>query len=109
MDYTSVEDVDLVINHVHARYPKANIYLVGFSMGALQAIRWVGQHPGQKKVKGLVSVSCPVDLSKASPHLSQPKNWIYARWMTLSLINIAEYNKDLLEKKGVEIDFSTRL
>ena len=106
VDFTSVEDVDLVINHVHSRYPKASIYLVGFSMGAIQAIRWVGEHKGQNKVKGLVSVSCPIDLSKASPHLSKPKHWVYARWMTGALINIATYNEDLIRAKGFDVDFS---
>lgn len=105
VDFTSVEDVDLVINHVHKRYPKANIYLVGFSMGAIQAIRWAGEHKGQNMVKGLVSVSCPIDLSKASPHLSKSKHWVYARWMTGSLINIAVYNEDLIKEKGFDVDF----
>ena len=105
VDFTSVEDVDLVIKHVHQRYPKANIYLVGFSMGAIQAIKWVGQNKGQQIVKGVVSVSCPIDLSKASPELSKPKHWVYARWMTGSLINMALYNKDLIEEKGLKVDF----
>lgn len=109
VDFTSVEDVDLVINHVHNRYPKANIYLVGFSMGAIQAIRWAGEHKGQKMVKGLVSVSCPIDLSKASPHLSKWKHWVYARWMTGSLINIAKYNEDLIKEKGIQVDFGINL
>lgn len=107
VDFTSVEDVDLVVNHVHKRYPKANIYLVGFSMGAIMALRWTGEHKGQKMVKGVVSVSCPIDLSKASPNLSRPKHWVYARWMTGSLINIALYNEDLIKNKGVDVDFST--
>ena len=75
-------------------------------MGALQAIRWVGENKGQKIVKGIVSVSCPVDLSKASPHLSKTKNMIYARRMTASLINIANYNEELIKSKGFDIDFS---
>ena len=105
MDFTSIDDVNLVINHIHYKYPKADIYLVGFSMGAIQAIRWVGEHKGQKIVKGLVSISCPIDLSKASPYLSQKRNWIYAKWMTQALIRIAKHHEELLKEKGVDLDY----
>jgi len=105
-DFTTTEDIDVVVNHVHKRYPNANLYLVGFSMGAIMSLRWVGEHKGQSLVKGVVSVSCPVDLSKASPYLSQKKNWLYAFNMTQSLIKLAHLHKDLVEKKGLDIDYS---
>lgn len=83
------------------------MYIVGFSMGAIQAIRWVGEHKGQTKVKGLVSISCPIDLSKASPYLSQRKNWVYAKWMTKALITLAKTHEDLLKEKGIDLDYSS--
>lgn len=75
-------------------------------MGAIQAIRWAGEHKGQKMVKGLVSISCPIDLSKASPYLSQKRNWIYAKWMTQALIRLAKHHEELLKEKGVQLDYS---
>lgn len=78
-------------------------------MGAIQAIRWVGEHEGQNIVKGLVSISCPIDLSKASPYLSQKKNWLYAKYMTKALINMAKIHEDLLIDKGIQIDYSIQI
>lgn len=96
----------MVINHIHNKYPRANLYLVGFSMGAIQAIRWLGEHKDQTVVKGLVSISCPIDISKASPYLSQKRNWLYAKYMTKPLIRLARSHEDLIKSKGIEIDYS---
>ena len=104
MDFTSVEDLDTVVKHIHDRYPQAPIYLVGFSMGAIMALRWLAEQKGkQTAVKGAVSISCPVDLSKASPYLSRPRNIVYSHNMTQGLIRVAKYHKDLLDERGITI------
>ena len=100
MDFSSTEDLDTIINFIHKRYPIAPIYLVGYSMGTIQAMNWLGKHSGEIAcpVKGFVSISSPVDLAKASPHLSNQK--VYAYFMTKSLIRIANFYKDLVQDKG---------
>lgn len=109
-DFTSQKDLDVVIRHINKRYPKAPIYIVGYSMGAIQGIRWLGEHKGkQKMVKGMVSISCPIDLSKASPYLSQPKHFVYGMWMSKALKRIAEHNKPVLERKNITVDFGILL
>lgn len=75
-------------------------------MGAIQAIRWLGENKDQKIVKGLVSISCPIDISKASPYLSQRKNWLYSKYMTKALVRLAKTHESLLSEKSLDIDFS---
>jgi predicted alpha/beta-fold hydrolase len=79
-------------------------------MGALQSMMWLSKTKGKRDyVKGLVSLSCPIDLSKASPRLSQLQHSIYAWWMTSSLKKIAYSHRDLVEKKNIPVDYSSPL
>ncbi len=108
MDFTSVEDLDIVINHIHNKYPNAPVYIVGFSMGAIMALRWLGENKGRQNiVKGAVSISCPIDLSKASPYLSRPRNIIYSHNMTKSLYRVAQHHKDLVDEREISIDYGS--
>lgn len=110
MDYTSTDHLDNAIKHIQKKYPNAPIYIVGFSMGAIQGLKWLGEHKGQDKpVKGMVSISCPVSLATASPRLSEFRHSIYAEHMTKSLIKLALFHKDLIEKKGFDIDYGSKL
>ena len=54
---------------MHYRYPLANIYLAGFSTGALTSINWLDKNKDQKMVKALVSICCPVDLQRSVKQL----------------------------------------
>jgi predicted alpha/beta-fold hydrolase len=110
MDLSSTEHLDNAIKHIHQKYPNAPIYIVGFSMGAIQGLKWLGEHAGKDKpVKGMVSISCPVSLGLASPKLSQFKHLIYAKHMTHSLIKLAVFHKDLIEKLKIDIDYGRKL
>ena len=84
--------------------------MVGYSMGAIQSLMWLSKNRGKQDfVKGFVSLSCPIDLSKASPRLSQYQHYIYAWWMTSGLKKIAHSHRDLVESKGLHIDYSISL
>lgn len=100
MDFSSTEDVGLIISKVHERYPTAPIYLVGYSMGSIQAMLYLGKHAQDpdNPVKGFVAVSCPVDLAIASPLLSTKK--LYSYFMTRSLKKLAFSHRELVEEKG---------
>jgi predicted alpha/beta-fold hydrolase len=98
------------MKHIHEKYPEAPVYMVGYSMGAIQSMMWLSKNRGRQDfVKGFVSLSCPIDLSKASPRLSQYQHYIYAWWMTSALKKIAHYHRDLVESKGIHIDYSSHL
>jgi predicted alpha/beta-fold hydrolase len=103
-----LEDTDTVIRYVHSKYPTSDIYLVGYSMGSIQSLRWVAENKGKQNfVKGVFSLSNPVGLQTASPMLSESRHLIYAYWMTKSLRQLAHNSKPILAKKGIEIDFSS--
>jgi predicted alpha/beta-fold hydrolase len=42
--FTDTEDVDALIQHVHSKFPKANIFLVGMSMGGQMMLRWTAKN-----------------------------------------------------------------
>lgn len=42
--FTDTEDVNCLIQHVHSKFPKANIFLVGMSQGGQMFLRWTAQH-----------------------------------------------------------------
>ncbi len=108
MDFTTPKDVNVVINNIHERFPLAPIYLVGYSMGTIQGMNWLGKYSNDPAcpIKGFVSISNPVDLVKASPLLSQ--NRIFAKQMTKSLVRLAENSLELLQdRSSLDINFGT--
>ena len=44
LDFTSTEEVDQVIKHIHEQYPEAPIYLVGLSLGGNMVLRWAAEN-----------------------------------------------------------------
>lgn len=103
-----LEDTDTVIRYVHSKHPGSDIYLVGYSMGSIQCLRWLAANKGRQAfVKGVFSLSNPVGLETASPMLSESRHLIYAYWMTKSLRRLAHNSKPILQKKGIDIDFGT--
>lgn len=42
--FTNVDDETAFVDHVHKKYPEADIYLIGLSMGGNCWIRWAGKN-----------------------------------------------------------------
>ena len=76
-------------------------------MGAIQSMKWLSKQKGKKDnpVKGFVSISCPISLAKASPHLSQWKYMIYANNMTKALLKVAHAHREMVEEKKLDINY----
>uniref|UniRef100_A0A2N9G045 AB hydrolase-1 domain-containing protein n=1 Tax=Fagus sylvatica TaxID=28930 RepID=A0A2N9G045_FAGSY len=55
-------DMREVVAHVSARYPKANLYAVGWSMGANILVRYLGEESHTCPLSGAVSLCNPFDL-----------------------------------------------
>ena len=73
------------MEHVSTQFPKANIYLVGFSLGASTCFKYMN-HFEHQRIKGIVSVSNPFDVFEAAKELNSKKNYIYGNFMTNNLI-----------------------
>ena len=107
-DYRDLEDeLDIAVDHIKNRYKGANLYLLGFSLGASYGVKYVASK-GKGKIKGMVSISNPFDVKKAQGGLHDFTNKIYGHFLTKRLIKKVLYNKETLLKhvKKDKIDFN---
>ena len=69
-----LEDVEIALNHVKAKYPKAPILAVGTSFGGNQLIRYMGETGEKSNIVGGVLLSAPFDLDVCTDYL---ENTVY--------------------------------
>ncbi|HKK33197.1 MAG TPA: alpha/beta fold hydrolase [Desulfomicrobiaceae bacterium] len=81
------EDLDTVLRHVQSRERYAGIALVGFSMGANQILKYLGEAPDRvpEQVVGACAISVPCDLEGAAHALARPANSMYMHYFLRSL------------------------
>lgn len=86
------EDLHEVVRHAARHYE--DIYLVGFSMGGNQTLKYLGEDPARvpAQVKGAACFSVPCDLPSSSWRISEPRNRVYLKYFLLSL------NRKMVEK-----------
>ncbi|KAD3641407.1 hypothetical protein E3N88_30631 [Mikania micrantha] len=93
-------DLDAVVNHVVARYPKANLYGVGWSMGANLLVQYLGKEAGGRRFSGAVSMCNPFDLVMSDEDLCKGFNRIYNRSLAKALSGILKKHLMLFEDIG---------
>jgi predicted alpha/beta-fold hydrolase len=75
-DYRYTErDLEVAVEHVKRKYPKANIYFMGFSYGSSYGTNVMARN--QKDIKGMVCVANPFDMYKAGQSLNSKRNLVY--------------------------------
>lgn len=80
------DDLDTVVRHVTGQgYER--IFLVGFSMGGNQLLKYLGEDPGQVpvQVRAAVAFSVPCDLSGSSARLDRSANRFYVLYFMRGL------------------------
>src|SRR5215472_6000058 len=55
------EDLDFLLRCLAARDPEAPIVAVGASLGGNILLKWLGEHPEQKRLRAAVALSTPFD------------------------------------------------
>lgn len=75
----ATDDVQLEIDFLEKKYE--SLALVGFSLGGNMVLKYAGENGVHisPKIKKVVAVSVPVDLSACSQELKKKSNWIYDR------------------------------
>ncbi len=105
------DDLDTVIHHV-IRQGYENVFLVGFSMGGNQLLKYLGEDPGQVpcQVRAACSFSVPCDLSASSARLDSTVSRIYVMHFMRSLrakIRLkAKMFPGIFDAKGLNITWS---
>src|SRR5262249_8628950 len=72
-------DTDFVVRVLAAREPETPLLAAGVSLGGNVLVKWLGENPGQTRVRAAVAVSVPFDLAEGSGHLESPLGRLYVR------------------------------
>lgn len=84
-------DMHEVVSHVSDRYPDANLYGVGWSLGANILVRYLGQESHNCPLSGAVSLCNPFDLVVSDEDFRKGFNKIYDKALSSALSKI--FNK----------------
>ncbi|KAI4312684.1 hypothetical protein MLD38_037485 [Melastoma candidum] len=89
-----------VVRHVSTRYPKANIYAVGWSLGANILVRYLGEESHRCPLSGAVSLCNPFNLITADEDFRKGFNNIYNKALAKGLRSIFKRHLLLFEDMG---------
>ncbi|XP_010100196.2 embryogenesis-associated protein EMB8 [Morus notabilis] len=93
-------DMREVVAHVGARYPKANLYAVGWSLGANILVRYLGQESHACPLSGAVSLCNPFNLVIADEDFRKGFNNVYDKALARALCKIFKKHALLYEDIG---------
>ena len=73
------DDLETVLHHLSENYTYRQLFVVGFSLGGNQILKFLGEQgtKASKLLTAAVSISVPVDLKGAAESLSKSSNRIY--------------------------------
>lgn len=98
------DDLRHVVDHVSTRYPKSNIYAVGWSLGANILVRFLGQESHNCRLSGAVSLCNPFNLVIADEDFRKGFNNIYNKALARALRNI--FKKHALLFEGLSDEYN---
>ncbi|XP_057967472.1 embryogenesis-associated protein EMB8-like [Malania oleifera] len=96
------EDIRQVVAHVGTRYPKANLYAVGWSLGANILVRYLGEDCHTCPLSGAVSLCNPFSLAIADEDIRKGFNIVYDKNLASALRKIFKKHIVLFEDIGGE-------
>ncbi|XP_077248464.1 embryogenesis-associated protein EMB8-like isoform X2 [Tasmannia lanceolata] len=91
------EDLSQVVKHVGTRYPKSNLYAIGWSLGANILVRYLGQESLNCPLSGAVSLCNPFNLVIADEDFHKGFNNIYDKALARALCKIFKKHALLFE------------
>ncbi|XP_027355507.1 embryogenesis-associated protein EMB8 [Abrus precatorius] len=95
-------DMHEVVSHVTTRYPSANVYAVGWSLGANILVRYLGQESHNCPLSGAVSLCNPFNLVVADEDFRKGFNIVYDKALSKALCKIFKKHALLFEDIGGE-------
>ncbi|KAG7956154.1 hypothetical protein I3843_11G110800 [Carya illinoinensis] len=95
-------DMREVVEHVATRFPKANLYAVGWSLGANILVRYLGQESHTCPLSGAVSLCNPFNGLLTDQNLRKGFNIVYDKALARSRREIFKKHALLFEDMGGE-------
>ena len=106
----TADDLRHAVKHIKAKHPKANLYIVGNSLGGSIGFQYISRYNKDNHIKGMVSIGNPFDLESTFNSLNSWRKWHYGFALTRYLVSKVEFNIDAIQaitaKKN--IDFSLK-
>ncbi|XP_071919643.1 embryogenesis-associated protein EMB8-like isoform X2 [Coffea arabica] len=99
-------DMSEVVALVNNRYPKANVYAVGWSLGANILVRYLGQESRSCVLSGAVSLCNPFNLVIADEDFRKGFNIVYDKSLANGLCKIFTEHAPLFEEMDGEYNIS---
>ncbi|KAL6197133.1 hypothetical protein ACLB2K_032745 [Fragaria x ananassa] len=84
-------DICEVVDHIGGRYPEANLYAVGWSLGANILVRYLGQESDTCRLSGAVSLCNPFNLVIADEDFHKGFNNVYDKALSYALYYDCSY------------------
>ncbi|KAK3154770.1 hypothetical protein QOZ80_2BG0194880 [Eleusine coracana subsp. coracana] len=97
-------DLRQVIDHVLSRYPQANVYAAGWSLGANILVHYLGEETDGCPLSGAVSLCNPFNLVIADEDFHKGFNNIYDKALARALRTIFKKHALLFEEMEGEYD-----
>lgn len=72
------EDLAAVLDQVAA---PDGVVLIGWSLGGNMMLKGLSEFARERRVRGAVSVSAPIDLARTARRFTDWRNWPYHRWL----------------------------
>lgn len=82
----AIEDLEATVTHVRSLWPRRPLALVGFSMGGILMLNWLGARGGAAPVDAAITVGAPVDLARSVAYVGSGPRRIYDRYLTRILV-----------------------
>ena len=80
------DDLEFTLKHIHIRFPQSkDIFVIGYSLGANQLLKFLGENPQQHLLTAGVAVSIPFCLEGCAQNIHQGFNKVYERRFLKSL------------------------
>lgn len=98
------EDLRDVVAHANARYPRANLYAVGWSLGANILVRYLGEESHSCPLSGAVSLCNPFNLVVADEDFRKGFNIVYDKSLSNGLRKI--FKQHILLFEGLEGEYN---
>ena len=100
---SNVDDFDFAMKYIREKYKDYDFYIVGFSFGANQLMRYLGNKANQECFKAAVAISLPFDCQKTCESID---GTLYARTFVKQYIKkIIKPNYEILKKSTKNINF----
>ncbi|CAA0830646.1 esterase/lipase/thioesterase family protein, partial [Striga hermonthica] len=97
-------DISEVVNHVGNCYPNANLYAIGWSLGANILVRYLGQESFTCPLAGAISLCNPFNLVIADEDFRKGFNIVYDKALANALCKIFRRHGLLFEDIGGEFN-----